>query len=144
MVFFSWNNQWCEYGGFKNGKTTLFHISVFLFYSLSLSRRASLSQQKCEERRLLRRIGYLVDNSVKKRKLIRELETNTKAVKAGASRIMEEKDKRIAELEAIIKEYEETLSNKDKRIAELEEHLEAETEKMPGIDNVSLIRMLTI
>lgn len=57
---------------------------------------------------------------------------------------MEEKDKRIAELEAIIKEYEETLSNKDKRIAELEEHLEAETEKMPGIDNVSLIRMLTI
>jgi len=81
---------------------------------------------------------------VKKRKLIRELETNTKAVKAGASRIMEEKDKRIAELEAIIKEYEETLSNKDKRIAELEEHLEAETEKMPGIDHVSLIRMLTI
>jgi hypothetical protein len=123
-------------------------ISLFIYFTLSLSfslsRRASLSQQKCEERRLLRRICNLVENSVKKRKLIKELETNTKAVRAEASRIMEEKDKRIAELEAVIREYEETLSNKDKHIAELKEQLEAKTEKMPGIDNVSLIRMLTI
>ena len=41
----------------------------------------------------------------------------------------------MAEPEAVIREYEETLNNKDKCIVELEEHLEAETEKMPGIDN---------
>ncbi len=36
---------------------------------------------------------------------------------------MEKKDKRIIELEAIIKEYEEKLSNKNKHITELEEKL---------------------
>ena len=81
---------------------------------------------------------------MKKRKLIKELETNTKAVNADASQIMEKKDKQITEREAVIREYEATLSNKDKHIAELKEQLKAKTEKMPGIDNVSLIRMLTI
>jgi hypothetical protein len=36
------------------------------------------------------------------------------------------------------------LSNKDKHIMELKEQLEAETEKMHSIDNVSLIRLLMI
>ena len=123
MFFFSRNNEWCEYGGFKNGKTALFQISVFMFYSHSLSCQASLLQQKCKEHMLLCRIRNLVDNSLKKRKLIKELETNNKAVKAEAIWIMEKKAKRITELEAVIREYKETLSNKDKHIAEVKEQL---------------------
>ena len=60
---------------------------------------------------------------MKKRKLIKELETNNKAVKAEAIWIMEKKAKRITELEAVIREYKETLSNKDKHIAEVKEQL---------------------
>ena len=81
---------------------------------------------------------------MKKRKLIRELETNTKAVKAGASRIMEEKDKRIMELEAIINEYKENLSNKNKHITELEEKLGGGNDNMSHVDNVSLIHVSMI
>jgi predicted RNase H-like nuclease (RuvC/YqgF family) len=80
-------------------------------------------QQKREERRLIGRISNLVEKSCKTRKLIKDLETKTKAVEAEASLIMEKKDKRIVELEAIIKEYEEKLSNKNKHITELEEKL---------------------
>jgi hypothetical protein len=69
----------------------LFHISGFLFYSLS--REASLFQKKREERRLIGRISNLVDKSCKTRKLIKDLETKTKAVEAEASLIMEKKDK---------------------------------------------------
>ena len=72
---------------------------------------------------LIDRIRNLVDKSCKTRKLIKDLETKTKAVEAEASLIMEKKDKRIIELEAIIKEYEEKLSNKNKQIMELEEKL---------------------
>ena len=57
------------------------------------------------------------------RNLIKDLETKTKAVEAESSLIMEKKDKRIIELEAIIKEYKEKLSNKNKHITELEENL---------------------
>ena len=57
---------------------------------------------------------------------------------------MTTRDKHITELVAIIKDYEETLSNKNKHIAELEEKLEAETEKMPRVDIVSLIHLLMI
>ena len=57
------------------------------------------------------------------RKLIKDLETKTKAVEAEASLIMEKKDKRIIELKESIKEYEEKLSNKNKHITELEEKL---------------------
>ena len=57
---------------------------------------------------------------------------------------MDKKGKHITELEVIIKEYEETLSNKEKDIAELEEQLETETKIVPSIDNVSLIHFLMI
>ena len=101
-------------------------------------------QQKCKERRLIDRTRNLVDKSCKRRKLIKDLETKTKAVEAEASLIMEEKDKRIIELEAIIKEYEEKLSNKNKHITELEEKLGGGAENMPLVDNVSLMRLLMI
>jgi hypothetical protein len=55
-------------------------------------------QQKREECRLIGRISYLVDKSCKTRKLIKDLETKTKAVEAESSLIMEKKDKRIIEL----------------------------------------------
>ena len=80
-------------------------------------------QQKREERRLIDRICNLVDKSCKTRKLIKDLETKTKAVEAEASLITEKKDKRIIELEAIIKEYEEKLNNKNEHITELEKNL---------------------
>ena len=57
---------------------------------------------------------------------------------------MEKKDKRIIELEAIIKEYEEKLSNKNKHITELEEKLGGGAENMPLVDNVSLIHVSMI
>ena len=80
-------------------------------------------QQKHEEHKLIGRISNLVDKSSKTRKLIKDLETKTKAVEAEASLIMEKKDKCIIELKAIIKEYEEKLSNKNQHITELEEEL---------------------
>ena len=117
------------------------YVLYLQFLCYSLSRQASLSQQKCEECWLLRRIRNLVDKSCKRRKLIKDLETKTKAVEAEASLIMEEKDKRIIELEAIIKEYKENLSNKNKHITKHEEILGG-AENMPLVDNVSLIRLL--
>ncbi len=98
-------------------------VSYLLFLFYSLSRQTSLLQQKREERRLIDRIRNLVDKSCKTRKLIKDLETKTKAVEAEASLIMEKKDKRIIELEAIIKEYEEKLNNKNEHITELEKNL---------------------
>ena len=88
---------------------------------------------------LIDRIKNLVDKSIKTRKLIKDLETKTKEVEAEGSLIMEKKDKRIVELEEIIKEYEEKLSNKDKHITELEEKLGGGEE-----DHVSLMRLFMI
>jgi len=93
---------------------------------------------------LIDRIRNLVDKSCETRKLIKDLETKTNAVEAEASLIMEKKDKRIIELEAIIKEYEEKLSNKNKHITELEEKLGGGAENMPLVDNVSLVHLLMI
>jgi predicted RNase H-like nuclease (RuvC/YqgF family) len=93
---------------------------------------------------LIDRIRNLVHKSCKTRKLIKDLETKTNAVEAEASLIMEKKDKRIIELEAIIKEYEEKLSNKNKHITELEEKLGGGAENMPLVDNVSLVHLLMI
>ena len=98
-------------------------VSYLLFLFYSLSRQTSLLQQKREERRLIGRISNLVDKSCKTTKLIKDLETKTKAVEAEASLIMEKKDKHIIELEAIIKEYKENLSNKNKHITKHEEIL---------------------
>jgi predicted RNase H-like nuclease (RuvC/YqgF family) len=81
---------------------------------------------------LIDRIRNLVHKSCKTRKLIKDLETKTNAVEAEASLIMEKKDKRIIELEAIIKEYEEKLSNKNKHITELEE-------KLGGVQRICLL-----
>lgn len=60
------------------------------------------------------------------------------------SLIMEEKDKRIMELEAIINEYKENLSNKNKHITELEEKLGGGNDNMSHVDNVSLIHVSMI
>jgi len=58
---------------------------------------------------------------------------------------MEEKDKRIIELEATIKEYKEKLNNKNEYITELEKKLGGGgAENMPLVDNVSLIYLLMI
>ena len=57
---------------------------------------------------------------------------------------MEEKDKRIIELEAIINEYKENLSNKNKHITELEEKLGRGNDNMSHVDNVSLIHVSMI
>ena len=58
--------------------------------------------------------------------------------------IMEEKDKRIMELEAIINKYKENLSNKNKHITELEEKLGGGNDNMSHVDNVSLIHVSMI
>ena len=120
----------------------MFHVSDFLFYSLSC--QASLLQQKCKECRLIGRTSNLVDKSCKTRKLIKDLETKTKAVEAQASLIMGEKDKRIIELEATIKESKDNLISKNKHITELEEKLGGGNDNMSHVDNVSLIHVSMI
>lgn len=60
------------------------------------------------------------------------------------SLIMEEKDKLIIELEAIIREYKENLSYKNKHIMELEEKLGGGNNNMSHVENVSLIPLSMI
>ena len=57
---------------------------------------------------------------------------------------MEEKDKRIIELEPVNKEYKENLSNKNKHIMELKEKLGRGNDNMSHVDNVSLIHVSMI
>ena len=111
-------------------------VSYLQFLCYSLSRQASLLQQKREECWLLRRIRNLVDKSCKRRKLIKDLETKTKAVEAQASLITGEKDKRIIELEATIKEYKENSIGKNKHITELEERLGGGDKNLPLVDSL--------
>ena len=77
-------------------------------------------------------------------KVIKNLEIKTKAVEAEVSLIMKKKDKCIIEVKSIIKESKENMSNKNKHITNLEGTLGGETEDMPLVDNVSLIRLLMI
>jgi hypothetical protein len=112
------------------------YVLYLQFLCYSLSRQASLSQQKREECWLLRRIRNLVDKSCKRRKLIKDLETKTKAVEAQASLITGEKDKRIIELEATIKEYKENSIGKNKHITELEERLGGGDKNLPLVDSL--------